>query len=130
MLHVLTTQVNNTHPMFSYFEDLCGAANNLKNATRFRQRQVITAVEKDPAALTDNERGVLDEIARALPVMNAAGKQPTEAGDRYKMPAQGKSFLSYPFRNHCLGQLTTRTSFAASCPARQLRLSSKTASRR
>lgn len=46
MLHVLTTQVNNTHPMFSYFEDLCGAANNLKNATRFRQRQVITAVEK------------------------------------------------------------------------------------
>ena len=99
MLHVLTTQVNNTHPMFSYFEDLCGAANNLKNAT-------------------------------ALPVMNAAGKQPTEAGDRYKMPAQGKSFLSYPFWNHCLGQLTTRTSFAASCPARQLRLSSKTASRR
>ena len=54
-------------------------------------------MEKDPAALTDNERGVLDEIARALPVMNAAGKQPTEAGDRYKMPAQGKSFLSYPF---------------------------------
>lgn len=54
-------------------------------------------MEKDPAALTDNERGFLDEIARALPVMNAAGKQPTEAGDRYKMPAQGKSFLSYPF---------------------------------
>lgn len=34
-------------------------------------------MEKDPAALTDNERGVLDEIARALPVMNAAGKQPS-----------------------------------------------------
>lgn len=87
-------------------------------------------MEKDPAALTDNERGVLDEIARALPVMNAAGKQPTEAGDRYKMPAQGKSFLSYPFLEALLRASTTRTSFAASCPARQLRLSSKTASRR
>ena len=97
MLHVLTTQVGNSHPMFGYFEGLCGAANNLKNATRFRQRQVITAVEKDPSALTANEREVLDEIAKALPVMNAAGKRPDEAGDRYKMPTQGKSFLSYPF---------------------------------
>lgn len=97
MLHVLTTQVDNTHPMFSYFEGLCGSANNLKNATRFRQRQVITAVEKDPSALTDNERGVLDEIAKALPVMNAASRHSAEAGERYKMPTQGKSFLSYPF---------------------------------
>lgn len=80
-------------------------------------------MEKDPAALTDNERGVLTEIARALPVMNAAGRQPDKTGDRYKMPTQGKSFLSYPFLDKYM-RATNNPNFLCG------KLSSKTASGR
>ena len=42
MCHVLKTQVDKTNDLFEYFETTTKAANNLKNATRFRQRQVLT----------------------------------------------------------------------------------------
>lgn len=97
MRHVLKTQVDKTNPMFGYLETLAKSANNLKNATRFRQRQVLTAVEKGPSTLTPNEQEVMDEIARCLPLMNAAAPKKEGKVSRFLMPVKGKPFLSYPF---------------------------------
>lgn len=96
MRHVLKTQVDKTSDLFEYFETTTKAANNLKNATRFRQRQVLTAVEKDPTALTPNEQEIMDEIARCLPLMNSVSCN-EDGSPKYLMPEKGKSFLGYHF---------------------------------
>ena len=80
-------QVDSKHAMYSYFDNCSRKANNLANAVRFRQRQVMTAVSKNEADWTDNEREIMTEIRNALPKM----------GEKYNMPTAAKFFLSYRF---------------------------------
>ena len=72
---------------YAYFATITMLANNLRNATLYRVRQVLTMVEKPFGKLTANELEVYNEIAFALPLM----------GEKYKMPIKGKQFLSYAF---------------------------------
>lgn len=80
-------QVDSKHAMYSYFDNWSRKANNLANAIRLRQRQGITAVSKNDADWTDNEREIMAEIKNALPTM----------GKKYNMPTAGQLFLSYRF---------------------------------
>ena len=72
---------------YAYFATITMLANNLRNATLYRVRQVLTMVEKPFGKLTANELEVYNEIDFALPLM----------GEKYKMPIKGKQFLSYAF---------------------------------
>lgn len=87
MYYATKIQINQNHPLFQYCDAITKAANNLKNATLFRVRQVFTMVEKPTEQLTSNEKEVYSEIENALPLM----------GSKYKMPQKGKSTLSYTF---------------------------------
>ena len=80
-------QVDSKYATYSYFDNCSCKANNLVNAVRFRQRQAITAVSKNDADWTDNEREIMAEIKNALPTM----------GKKYNMPTAGQLFLSYRF---------------------------------
>ena len=77
--------VGNGHALFPYAERVTVLANNLSNAIRFRQRQVLTSVSKPESDWSDNEREVMDELAFAIPLMPK----------KVEMPTKGKSFLSY-----------------------------------
>ena len=58
-------RINRNHELFSYCDRITALANNLSNAVRFRQRQVITASGKSPAELSANETEVLEEFRDA-----------------------------------------------------------------
>ena len=58
-------RIGRNHPMFPYCSELTAKANNLANAVRFRQRQVMTAVKKSETEWSDNEREVMNEIRYA-----------------------------------------------------------------
>ena len=83
-------------------------ANNLANAVRFRQRQVLTAIKKEPNDWTVNEKEIMDEIAHALPVMCQTGKNPKD----YKMPTETNHFLNYSFLD-CLLKVTKNPDYLA-----------------
>ena len=55
--------INSKDKQYSYFDNVTHLANNLSNAVRFRQRQIYTAVRKDPEKLSDHEHGVLKEFS-------------------------------------------------------------------
>lgn len=86
-MRTVSVCVDQKHPLFGYADKLTGLANNLRNAARFRQRQVMTAVSKPEDAWTLNERNVMNEIA--LTIREMTKKKP--------MPKEGRSFLSYEF---------------------------------
>ena len=56
--------INKDHFMYPWCDNASRKANNLKNAVRFRQRQVLTARSKDSSSLTVNEKEVVEEILR------------------------------------------------------------------
>ena len=68
-MRTVSVHITDGHPLFDYCDKITRLSNNLSNAVRFRQRQVITAVSKDEADRTDNERRVMDEIRAAIPCM-------------------------------------------------------------
>lgn len=75
---------------YGYCAAICKAANNLRNATLFRVRQVLTMFNKDKDELTTNELNeleVFNELEKNLPAM----------GVSFKMPTKGKTRLSYNF---------------------------------
>ena len=59
-------QIGKDHELYPWCETITSLANNLYNACRFRQRQLITAARKADHELTDNERGVIAEFLSAL----------------------------------------------------------------
>lgn len=83
MYHVMKVYIHQDHPLFSWCDTITKKANNLDNATLFRMRQVMTAVTKDPAALTANEAMVMAEVC------STAKKHGLAA------PEKGHFFLSY-----------------------------------
>lgn len=64
-------QIGRGHGLYPWCETITSLANNLYNACRFRQRQLITAARKTDRELTDNEKGV---IAEFLSVLNCNGR--------------------------------------------------------
>lgn len=91
---------------YAYFATITMLANNLRNATLYRVRQVLTMVEKPFDKLTANELEVYNEIAFALPLM----------GEKYKMPVKGKQFLNYYFLNALLTATNNPDYFAVGLP--------------
>lgn len=69
MSYMRTVKVNisEKHPLYGYAQQLTAMANNLSNAARFRQRQLMTAAKKEPADWTANEQEVMDELYAAFP---------------------------------------------------------------
>ena len=54
--------ISEKHYLFPYFDGITRNGTNMKNATRYRQRQVFTARGKDPSEITPNEQEILDEF--------------------------------------------------------------------
>ena len=73
----------------AYGFGLTRLTNNLHNKAVFVQRQVITALSKDPARWTENEKEIMTRIEEALPAM----------GPKYHMPTEGHVILSHEFLN-------------------------------
>lgn len=84
-MRTVSVCIGQDHPLYEYSDKLTRLANNLSNAARFRQRQVMTAVSKQKSAWTLNERNVMDEIVMTIRNMNKP--EP--------MPEEGRHFLSY-----------------------------------
>ena len=85
-MRTATVYINEGHPLFQYADNLTALTNNLSNAARFRQRQVLSAVSKEEADWTANEREVMEEIRKTVPLIKKAS-----------MPTKGKHFLGYMF---------------------------------
>ena len=85
-MRTVSVHIADGHPLYDYCDKIIRLSNNLSDAVRFRQRQVITAVSKNEADRTDNERGVMDEIRAAIPHMKKPKQMPS---------AKKKHFLSY-----------------------------------
>lgn len=66
-MRTLTIHVKQNDPLFPYAEKLTALANNLSNAARFRQRQLLTASGKVPALWTENEQDVVEELMETFP---------------------------------------------------------------
>lgn len=86
-MRTVKVYVSKDHDLFDYAEKVTSLANNLSNAARFRQRQVISATSKPESEWTENEQQVMDEIRKTIPRM----EKPSP------MPTKGKHFLSYTF---------------------------------
>lgn len=82
-----SVRIDKDHPLFAYADTMTQKSNNLRNAVRFRQRQVMTGLQKEPDKRTENEKTVLDEIIAALPNMSK----------NFAMPTKEHFFLSYCF---------------------------------
>ena len=61
--HVFVSQ---KHPLYDWCCTITNLANNLKNATLYRQRQVFFAKGKEPSAITSNEQEIIDEFKNTL----------------------------------------------------------------
>ena len=54
--------INKQHALYQWCSTVTSLGNNLSNAVRFRQRQILTAVRKDSSSLTENEKQVIAEF--------------------------------------------------------------------
>lgn len=81
----ITVVIDKKHKLFDYADHVTQMANNLSNAVRFRQRQVLTAVSKPENEWSDNEREVMEELRYAIPLMTK----------HYEMPSVKKYSLPY-----------------------------------
>ena len=101
-------RINNQHDLYEYCDTITLLSNNLYNAVRFRQRQVLTAVKKEADKRTENEKEVLGEVSRTVRYLNELPpKPPTEKNPNpqkkiYSLPDENHFFLSYEFLNHLL----------------------------
>ena len=85
-MRTATVYINEGHPLFPYADNLTALTNNLSNAARFRQRQVLSAVSKEKADWTANECEVMEEIRKTVPLIK-----------KTSMPTKEKHFLGYVF---------------------------------
>ncbi|RAP50538.1 MAG: hypothetical protein BZ138_06565, partial [Methanosphaera sp. rholeuAM270] len=63
------------HPLFAWCDKACHDATNLRNATRFRQRNLFTGLQKTPEKRHPLEQEVIDELEKAIPLMNVAHRR-------------------------------------------------------
>lgn len=79
--------ISKGHPLYTWCDTITAKANNLANAVRFRQRQVLSASGKAESEWTDNECAVLEEILGASSILAEHGKH----------FSQGQKTLGYTF---------------------------------
>lgn len=77
-MRTATVYINEGHPLFQYADNLTALTNNLSNTARFRQRQVLSAVSKEEADWTTNEREVMEEIRKTVPLIKRHPCRPKE----------------------------------------------------
>ena len=61
-----TVMIDAAHILFPWADTVSKLGNNLKNASRFRQRQILTAKKKDKDSLTENEKSVINEVVEFM----------------------------------------------------------------
>lgn len=76
---VYKVYIGKKHALFDWCDKVTALANNLSNACRFRQRQLLTASGKSDSELTDNEKEVIEEFLSVLGI-NDRKKLPKNPG--------------------------------------------------
>ena len=61
--HAWTVRIDRAHILYAWCDHVTALANNLSNAVRFRQRQLLTASHKSPDQWSDNEKEIVRELA-------------------------------------------------------------------
>lgn len=105
-MRTVKVHISKEHALFSYADNITALANNLSNAVRFRQRQVLTAVNKESKDWTDNEKAVMSEIRDAVSKMDK----------HMTLPTKKKSFLSYRLLDAVLKYTDNPDYYAAGLP--------------
>ena len=59
---VQKVHIGERHPLYGWCHQVTALANNLSNAVRFRQRQLLTASRKEEGEWTENEKEVIQEF--------------------------------------------------------------------
>lgn len=59
---VQKVHIGERHPLYGWCHQVTALANNLSNAVRFRQRQLLTASRKEEGEWTGNEKEVIQEF--------------------------------------------------------------------
>lgn len=75
-MRTLTVLISRKDPFYVYADRVTMLANNLYNAARFRQRQLMTAAKKPADTWTENELEVLEEIYTAFPEQFSENRLP------------------------------------------------------
>ena len=98
--------INKQHALYQWCSTVTSLGNNLSNAVRFRQRQILTAVRKDSSSLTENEKQVIAEF---------------KAIHKLLMP-ETASYQNPPWKRPS-GQTGIQTSLPKDCPGKPLSIS-------
>lgn len=104
MYHIQNIQIGIKHELYPYCDRVTKAANNLKNATLYRCRQVLTAVDKEESSWTPNEREVMEETRL------------TAVNHEWQAPGKGTSFLSYVFLDALMKDTKNPDYYSADLP--------------
>ena len=118
MYHNEQHRVYPGHPLYKWCSQVCHDATNLKNAVRFRQRNIMTGLSKSPEKRHPLEQQVIDELEKTIPLMNDAhrdwaikkwkkedGPIPEKSSipDKYSMPTPDNPQANY---NIIIGMMT------------------------
>ena len=71
-------EVDETHPLYSYFNTICGNSKCLYNVTNYYVRNMMTGIQKDISKRTSNEKAVIQMVEQALPAYEQTVKIPAE----------------------------------------------------
>ena len=108
-------RIDKKHALYDYCDTVTALCCNLENAVRFRQRQVLTAVKKDPSERTENENFIIDEITQAIPLMKK----------HYNTPSEKTYFYGYEFYNSLLSITDNPDYYAEGLPRQSAQQSVK-----
>ena len=83
--------VKKSDEIYEYFDLIAHKANNLYNASLFRLRQIMTGLNKDSKALSDNELEVFREVDRTVAI-----------NTKLSRPTKKNPYVSYQFLYHMM----------------------------
>jgi len=72
MYHVECIDIHKDDPLYAYLDTACLCSNNIYNTSNFHIRNLMTGLQKEPAARTGNENHVLETVSGAVPGINRA----------------------------------------------------------
>lgn len=100
--------IDKKHKLYGYCDKVTSLCCNLENAVRFRQRQLITAVKKDPEKYSENESLIIQEIMDAIPKMSKS----------YPIPSKERFVYDYYFYDNLM-KITNNPDYLADGLPRQ-----------
>lgn len=86
MYRTLNVIVHRTDLLYDWCDTTAHLANNLYNAALFRERQMMFSRNKEDDQLTDNEREIIEEVNKAIPILNSGIDDPKKL---VKVPKSG-----------------------------------------